>query len=61
MKFIAIVEARTGSKRLPNKVMKKLNKKEAIIFLVDRLKRSKEIDKIVIATTDKKNDDKFES
>ena len=59
MNFIAIVEARTGSKRLPNKVMMKLNTKEVILYLVDRLKLSKKINKIVVATTEKKKDDKL--
>jgi spore coat polysaccharide biosynthesis protein SpsF len=59
MKFVAIVEARTGSKRLPNKVMKKLNDKEVIIYLLDRLKQSKNLDDILVATTSKKKDDKL--
>ena len=39
----AIVQARLGSSRLPNKVLKKINKKETILILLERLSKAKRI------------------
>ena len=56
MKIIAIVQARMGSKRLPNKVMKKINSVPMIGLLLARLAKAKELDQIVVATSiDSKN------
>jgi|TARA_B100001964_G_C14241996_1_gene605481 glutamate-1-semialdehyde 2,1-aminomutase len=56
MKFVAIVQARMGSIRLPNKVMKPIIGIPMIEILLKRLNKSKLIDQIVLATsTDKKN------
>ena len=55
MKIIAIVQARMGSTRLPNKVMKEIGGIPMIEILLKRLSRSKLIDKIILATSkDKK-------
>ena len=51
MTVIAIVQARMGSTRLPNKVMKPINGVPMIELLLARLSRSKEIDQIVVATS----------
>ena len=51
MKVIAIVQARMGSTRLPNKVMKPINGVPMIELLLARLSRSKEVDEIVVATS----------
>ena len=57
MKIVAIVQARMGSTRLPNKVMKKIGGVPLIELLLARLSRSNEIHQIVVATSkDKKND-----
>ena len=59
-KIGVIIQARTGSKRLPNKVLKKINKNQNILeFLINRLKLSKTINKIVLATTNLKEDDRI--
>lgn len=58
MKVTAIVQARTGSTRLPTKVLLKIGAKTMLEHVVQRLKRSKLIDSIVIATTTLKSDDK---
>jgi spore coat polysaccharide biosynthesis protein SpsF len=50
-KVVAIIQARTGSTRFPNKVFALLSGKPLIWHCVDRLKKSKEIDEIVLATT----------
>lgn len=55
----AIVEARMTSTRLPGKVLLPLADKPALERLVERLKRSKYLDEIIIATTSNKTDDKI--
>lgn len=55
MKTVAIVQARMGSTRLPNKVMKLINGVPMIELLLSRLARAKEIDQIVLATSDNAN------
>lgn len=57
MNVIAIVQARTGSTRLPNKVFYELSGKPLLYHVVQRIRLSSEIDKIVVATTKSKNDD----
>jgi spore coat polysaccharide biosynthesis protein SpsF (cytidylyltransferase family) len=59
MKFSVIIQARTGSSRLPNKVMKNYKKFNILDILVSRIKKSKLIDKIIISTTNKKKDIKI--
>ncbi|MGR3317974.1 MAG: cytidylyltransferase domain-containing protein [Candidatus Anammoxibacter sp.] len=54
---IAIVQARMGSSRLPGKVLKPFVGKPALWHLVDRLRYSKHLKDIVIATTVNKEDD----
>ena len=51
-----IVQARTGSTRLPNKVMKYLEDKIVLQHVVDRLQESNYASKVIIATTVKKDD-----
>jgi len=57
----AIIQARTSSTRLPNKVFKKLCGKPLIWHIVNRLKYSKKIDKIILATTQNPKDSKIEN
>lgn len=57
MKTVAIVQARMGSTRLPNKVMKPIGGIPMIEILLKRLSRAEEIDQVVVATsTDSRND-----
>jgi spore coat polysaccharide biosynthesis protein SpsF len=51
-----IIEARMNSSRLPGKVMLNVNGLPMIKLLIDRLKMSKGIRKIIIATTTNKKD-----
>ena len=51
------ITVRTGSTRLPNKALLKINNKETIIHLIDRVKKSKQADKIILCTTKLKEDD----
>jgi len=56
MKFVAIVQARMNSIRLPGKVIKPITGIPMIEILLHRLNKSKLINQIVLATsTDKKN------
>lgn len=52
MKTIAIIQARMGSTRFPNKVMRTINGVPMIELLIKRLARSKRIDRIILATSD---------
>lgn len=59
MKIAAIVQARTSSTRLPNKILKKLPYSNDITCLsqvIKRLKKSKKLNDIIIATTKEKED-----
>ncbi len=51
MKIVALVQARMGSTRLPNKVMKPIDGIPLIELLLSRLARAKEIDQVVVATS----------
>lgn len=57
LRKVASIEARMGSSRLPGKVLKNFGEETALSLLVKRLKRSKTLDDIVIATTVEKEDD----
>lgn len=51
MKNIAIIQARTGSTRLPNKVLKKIENKPVLQHVIERVSESKLLDELVVATT----------
>ena len=53
---LAIIQARMDSSRLPGKVLMEIEGKPMLEFMHRRVKKSKLIDKIIIATTIKKND-----
>ncbi len=55
MKIVAVVQARMGSSRFPGKVMKKIKNEPLIGLLLKRLKLSKKITNIVVATSNNKN------
>ena len=55
--IVAIIQARMNSSRLPGKIMLKVCGKPLLAHLVDRIKNSKTLDKIVIATSMEKQDD----
>ncbi len=51
MKYLAIIQARCGSTRLPSKVLKDLCGKTVLERMIDRVKKSKHIDELIVATT----------
>ena len=57
MKIVATIEARMTSSRLPGKVLLKVKKKTFLEYLVERLKKVKEIDEIILCTTKNDTDD----
>ena len=59
VKIVAIVQARMGSSRLPNKVLKKLLGKSVIEILLARLSQSKLINEIYVATSKNIENDKL--
>jgi len=59
MNIISTIQARTNSSRLPGKVLMKVEGKEILKWQVDRIKLSRCIDDIVIATTNEKCDDQI--
>lgn len=60
MKIGAIIQARTGSTRLPNKILKPLPYDSDITVLqqdIRRIKKSRYLNEIIIATTENREDD----
>jgi len=55
MKIIAIIQARMGSTRLPGKMMKLLNDKPLIWYVINKVKQTKFIDKVILATSKDEN------
>ncbi len=54
--IVAIIQARLGSSRLPGKVLMPIIDRPMLWHIINRLKRSKSLNKIVIATTIAKED-----
>ena len=50
MKNIVIIQARLNSTRLPEKILKKIGKHSCLELLIKRIKNSKLVDKIIIAS-----------
>jgi spore coat polysaccharide biosynthesis protein SpsF len=57
LKVVAIVQARMGSTRLHGKVLKDIEGETMLARVVSRLRRSRLIDEVLVATTDQKPDD----
>lgn len=57
--ILCIVQARSSSSRLPRKVLKPILGKPMIVHELERLKRSKRMDKIVLATSIDGSDDEL--
>lgn len=57
MRTLAIVQARMGSTRLPGKIMMDLSGKPVLQHVIERLRRARQLDDIVIATSTLASDD----
>ena len=57
MKTIAIIQARCGSSRLPNKILKLIQDKTILELILERISRAKFISQIIVATTESIQDD----
>lgn len=55
MNFLVLIQARCGSSRLPNKVMTKIAGKTDLEWVLERVKRSKKIDEVMVITSIEKN------
>ena len=55
-KITVIIEARTGSSRLRNKVIAEIEGKPMIFYVIDRVKQIKSVEQIILATTQEEND-----
>lgn len=51
MKYLAIIQARCGSSRLPGKVLMDIGGKTALERMLSRVSRSKKVSEVMIATT----------
>lgn len=56
-KIVVIIQARMGSTRLPGKILKPLLGEPMLVRMLERVKRAKRLDAIIVATTDKPEDD----
>ena len=55
MKYLAMIQARCGSTRLPNKVLKNLYGKPALQRMIERVRKSTMIDEVLVVTSIKKD------
>ena len=55
MKYLAMIQARCGSTRLPNKVLKDLCGKPALQRMIERVQKSKMVDEVVVVTSIERN------
>lgn len=60
MKIVVAIQARMGSKRLSDKMLIKINGQTILDHVIERALRAKEIDQVVLATTDLPKDDVLE-
>ena len=57
--MIVIIQARSNSKRFKNKVLYRIYNKPIIWHVISKIKKNKKVKKIVVATSNKKTDDKL--
>ena len=60
IKTVLITQARTGSTRLPGKILMEVNDTPLLKIHLDRLSKSRNVDKIIVATTVSQEDDIIE-
>lgn len=55
MKYTVMIQARCGSTRLPNKILKDLCGKPALQRMIERVQKSRKIDEVMVVTSIEKN------
>ncbi|EJF07299.1 spore coat polysaccharide biosynthesis protein F, CMP-KDO synthetase [Thiovulum sp. ES] len=60
-KVVALIQARMGSSRLPNKMMLSLHGKPILHWVLQRVSKSKNIDEVVLATSVNRENDILEN
>ena len=55
LKYVAMIQARMGSSRLPNKVLKDICGKPDLQWVIERVQRSKYVDEVMVITSIDKN------
>ncbi len=55
MKYLVMIQARCGSARLPNKVLKDISGKPDLQWVIERVSRSRFIDEVMVVTSIEKN------
>jgi spore coat polysaccharide biosynthesis protein SpsF len=56
-RVVAIIQGRMASKRLPGKILEKLGNRPMLGWVVERSRRAREVDGVVVATTTAPEDD----
>ena len=57
--IVVIIQARIGSSRLPGKVLMDISGKPMLWHVIERVKKSKKIDYIIVATTSKSEESSY--
>ena len=60
LKIVTVIQARTGSTRLPNKILFNAAGKALLLHIVERIKKAKNSGRVVVATTSDNEDDIIE-
>jgi len=50
-RIVAVIQARMGARRLPDKVLLELEGKPVLEHVIDRVKQSNLVDEVIVATT----------
>ena len=58
---IAIIQARMGSTRLPGKVLMEVNGRPLLAYQLDRISKSKKLDRVIVATSTLEKDNAIEN
>jgi spore coat polysaccharide biosynthesis protein SpsF len=60
MKIVVLIQARMGSKRLPNKMMLSLHGKPILEWVIRRVQNAKRVDEVILATSENSENDILE-
>jgi len=60
MQVVASIQARMGSSRLPGKVLTEICGKPMLLWQVERIRRSRLVDRVIVGTSTSELDDKIE-